>query len=213
MGGAGLDLEWSGHFYVPGGANNGWIIGRAWPWGAIYDYGEIPGVVLAIGACFLYMATIVSHVGSRYRKPCLIVILTALLGPGLIVNVTFKNVWGRPRPVDVGNFGGHENFRNVWEPGGPGYGKSFTCGHCAMAFSIASTGAFFPYHPLAASLGVAAGVIFGTAAGVARVAQGGHFPTDVLWSGVLVLIIIAGLYYLVFRIPEDSTSGSNIRKA
>ena len=44
---------------------------------------------------------------------------------------------------------------------------------------------------------------YGMLSGVARVMQGGHFPTDVLWSGILILMIVATLYFLVLRIPES----------
>jgi membrane-associated PAP2 superfamily phosphatase len=51
-------------------------------------------------------------------------LVSYLIGPGLIVNVLFKGVeigdfylgWGRPRPREITNFGGTANFYRVWEP-------------------------------------------------------------------------------------------------
>src|SRR6476619_7728679 len=36
-------------------------------------------------------------------------ISTMILAPGLLVNVLLKDHWGRPRPIDVTQFGGNQN--------------------------------------------------------------------------------------------------------
>ena len=108
--------------------------------------------------------------------------------------------------MDVREFDGRWDFRTPCEGGVPVMGKSFTCGHCAMAYSTASVCAFFPYHPALAVGALVGGVVFGTVTGVARMAQGGHFATDVLWSGIVVFIVIAVLYYLVFKIADRADS-------
>ncbi len=38
---------------------------------------------------------------------------------------------------------------------------------------------------------------YGAVLGYIRVAQGGHFVSDVLWSGGLVYLVCASLYYLL----------------
>jgi len=198
----GWDLAWTAKFYVPGTSNPGWSHARDFPWNVLYDYGEYPVVALLVGAIVFYIAVLISRAPRQYAKPCLVVILTIALGPGLVVNGILKEYWGRPRPAEITNFGGDKEFRPVWKPGGPGQGRSFTCGHCAMAFSLASGAAFCPLHPVLAVSALAGGVVYGTIMGAARIVQGGHFPTDVLWSGVLVLMLIALLYYVILRIPE-----------
>ncbi len=200
----GKDFAWTGAFYDWGSPHEGWMSARWTPWALLYDYGELPGIVLAVVGLTGCVAARLGKVPQQYAKPCLVVVLTVILGPGLLVNGILKNNWGRPRPQDVAAFGGQAAYRTVSEPGGPGMGKSFPCGHCSMGFSFASGAAFFPYHPVIGVGSLVAGIAFGTLLGFARIAQGGHFPTDVLWSGVLVLMLIAGLYYFVFRIPEVS---------
>jgi lipid A 4'-phosphatase len=204
------DPNWAQHFYSPGGTHGGWTHTRDFPWGLLYDYGELLGLGLTAAVVLLFIASMMGKVSRKYAKPCLVVILTVVIGPGILVNGIFKNYWGRPRPVEIVQFGGEWEYRKVWEPGIPGKGKSFPCGHCAMAFSVASGAAFFPIHPVAAAGALVGGVAYGIVMGVARMAQGGHFPTDVLWSGVLVLSLIAGLYYLVFRIPERSDESQRL---
>ncbi|MBI4965071.1 MAG: phosphatase PAP2 family protein [Desulfomonile tiedjei] len=198
----GWDLAWTARYYVPGGANDGWAYAREFPWNALYDYGEYPGVALLVGAMVLYIGALIGRAPRQYAKPCLVVILTIALGPGLLVNGILKEYWGRPRPAEITAFGGNKEFRQVWKPGGPGEGKSFTCGHCAMAISLSSVAAFYPLHPAVSVCALVGGIIYGIVMGIARMIQGGHFPTDVLWSGVLVLSLIALLYYVVLRVPE-----------
>jgi len=207
----GWDLGWTAAFYEPGGTNNGWIHGREKPWSLLYDYGAAVGVVLLLVSLAGYVAARLGRIRGQYSKPCLVVILTIVIGPGVLVNGVLKNYWGRPRPQDVTIFGGQWEYRPVWQPGVAGSGKSFTCGHCAAAVSVASLAAFYPYHPVAATAALAGGILYGGIMGVARIAQGGHFPTDVLWSVILVLMVTAGLYYVVFRLPEEAASSGTIR--
>ncbi|MBI5570514.1 MAG: phosphatase PAP2 family protein [Desulfomonile tiedjei] len=202
------DLAWTGAFYIPGGSNGGWPWARAQPWAFLYDYGELPPLILLAAALGLYAACRVGRAPRQYARPCLVIILTIALGPGLLVNGLLKNYWGRPRPVEVSALGGDWEYRSVWEPGTPGRGKSFTCGHCSMAFALGSAAAFAPYFPIASGAALVASVGYGALMGVARMAQGGHFPTDVLWSGILVFMIVAALYYLVLRIPESADAST-----
>jgi lipid A 4'-phosphatase len=200
----GKDFSWMVAYYDWGGIHEGWIHARDPLWALLYDYGEIPGIVLAVLALAGYVATRWGNAPKRYGKPFLVIVLTVILGPGLLVNGLLKNCWGRPRPHDVAAFGGYQSYMTVSRPLGPGGGKSFPCGHCSMGYSFASGAVFFPYHPVLGIGCLVGGIAFGTLLGMARMAQGGHFPTDVLWSGILVLMLIAGLYYLVFRIPEHA---------
>lgn len=201
---AGWDLELAGMFYTEGGAKGGWTHARDVPWGLLYDYGEFPGIIFGVMCFALCLASWTGKAPRKYVRPCLVVILTLILGPGLAVNGLLKNYWGRPRPEDVLGRDGRLAYKQVCERGFPGIGKSFTCGHCAVAFSLSSGVAFYPWHPVAASLALVGGCAYGLLMGAARIAQGGHFPTDVLWSGLIVLAFINCLYYLVFRIPEKS---------
>jgi lipid A 4'-phosphatase len=198
----GWDLAWPASFYAAGGPHEGWFLRRDQPWAFLYDYGEYPTWILGALALALCVAVKLGKVPRSYFKPSLVVILTAILGPGLLVNGILKPNWGRPRPSEIAGMGGDREYRRVWEPQGPGHGRSFTCGHCAMAYAVSSVAAFYPLHPVVAVIALTGGLAFGTAAGIARLVQGGHFPTDIIWSGVLVLMLVAALYYLVFRIPE-----------
>jgi lipid A 4'-phosphatase len=202
----GWDLAWVSHFYTPGGARGGWAHGREQPWGFLYDYGEVPPHILTAAALVLYIAARLGKARPKYARSCLVVILTSVIGPGLLVNCVLKPYWGRPRPADIAAMGGTQEYRTVWRPAGAKGGKSLPCGHCSMGFSLASGVAFYPFHPALSICALAGGIAYGGFLGVARLIQGGHFPTDVLWAAILIFVLIAILYYLVFRIPEQNDS-------
>jgi membrane-associated PAP2 superfamily phosphatase len=120
----GLDVKLSSLFYEQGGIHGGWIYARDMPWRELYDYGEIPAVVMAIGSLGLAIAARVGKAPRIYVRPCLVVMLTVIIGPGIIVNGWLKGCYGRPRPADVRVFNGDWDYREAWEPGVPVMGKS-----------------------------------------------------------------------------------------
>ncbi len=197
----GWDLSVSTALHESTLGDAGWLIGKMSPWAAFYRFGEYPAVIMAIIAFIGYMLTLAGKFPRKYAKPFLVIVLTVVLGPGLIVNGILKPFWGRPRPADTVVFGGKEPYRNVFQPAGPGGGKSFVCGHCANAFAIASGVSFFPYCPGLAGLFLGAGLTMGTLGSFARIAQGAHYLSDTVWAGIIVLSIIVWLYFCVFKIP------------
>lgn len=202
----GWDLAWVSRFYTPGEVLGGWTHAREQPWAFLYDYGEMPSLILAVAAVVLYTASRLGKVRREYAKSCLVVILTVVLGPGLLVNGILKPYWGRPRPADIIATGGTQEYHKVWMPAGARGGKSFPCGHCSMGFSLASGAAFYSFYPVLSVCALAVGIAYGGLLGATRMIQGGHFPTDVLWAGILILMIVTTLYYFVFRPPEQTGS-------
>lgn len=197
------DLSVASRFYVGCDRSNPWPAGKNQPFVFLYRYGEIPGIALGIMALGGYALIRVGRMDRRYGRPFLVIMLSVILGPGLAVNGILKEFWGRPRPADLQRFGATEQYRHFWDPGGRGTGKSFVCGHCSIAFSTCSVIAFYPIYPVAASVGLGAGLVYGGFVSLARIVQGGHFTTDVVWSAVISLSIIMILYYFVFRIPDQ----------
>jgi membrane-associated PAP2 superfamily phosphatase len=63
-------------------------------------------------------------------------ILSVVIGPGLIINAVFKDHWDRPRPRDVVEFGGM--LQCTPAPLRGESGESFLCGHCSVGFLFAS---------------------------------------------------------------------------
>ncbi len=197
-----LDIKLASQFHDPLQKANQWPVGSESPWICLYDYGAIPGVVLMIFSFLAYASAILGKFPERLKGPLMVVFLTCLIGPGILVNGILKPYWGRPRPSEIQQFNGPWKYHAPWQPGIPGKGKSFTCGHCSFAFASTSVLAFYPYYPYAATTLGAAGFGYGIMMSHARIAQGGHFVTDALWSGIIIFSLLSLLYYNVIRVPQ-----------
>lgn len=195
-----LDLALESRFYVAG---SGWILADHNPWKFLYHYGVYPPVAIAVCSLLLLIAGFSSARAAVYRKPALFLFLLMLLGPGLLVNTALKDHWGRPRPRQMQMFGGDCVYHQVWQCDLGGKGASFPSGHAAAAFYMMA-----PYFVLRRSsrkrarLALAAGIGYGLLMGVARMVQGGHFPSDVVWAGGVVYLTGLALYYLL-RLDRD----------
>jgi membrane-associated PAP2 superfamily phosphatase len=197
---AGFDLAVQALFYSPGA---GWALGDREPWAFLYHFGNLPA--FALGAMGV-IAFVLSFFAERFRPDrvaALFVVVLLALGPGLIVNTVFKDHWGRPRPADIVQFGGTETYRSFWHPGPPERGRSFPSGHAAVGFFLMAP--FFVLRRRApgwARRALAAGILYGSLMGLGRMIQGGHFLTDVIWSGCMVYFTGLFLYYL-FRLDRE----------
>jgi membrane-associated PAP2 superfamily phosphatase len=184
----------------------------SWPladqpfWHFIYLYGVLGGVLLAAAALILY--TLSHWFPARllaWRRPALFLVLVAALGPGLLVNVIFKDHYGRPRPREVVELGGTERFLPVWVKGSDPQAKSFPCGHCSMGFYLGVPWLVLKRRrPRLALAFLVTGLGWGLALGAARMMAGGHFLSDVLWSWGMVWLTALALYQWLDldRVPE-----------
>lgn len=189
----GADLKVSSFFYI----NGAWPVGDAQPWHFLYRYGYYPAYILGSAALALCVAGYLKPGLASYRKGAAFMAVLLMLGPGLLVNTVFKDHWGRPRPRDITQFGGAKTFHHPWEKGEAGKGTSFPSGHGASAFYLAMP--FFVLRrrfPRAARRVFVLGMLYGVAMGVARIAQGGHFVSDILWAWGVVHLTAVSLYYL-----------------
>jgi lipid A 4'-phosphatase len=128
----------------------------------------------------------------------LYLLLALGVGPGLIVNVALKDHWGRARPSQIATFGGDKHFTPALQPTDQcDHNCSFSAGHAAMGFYLVSF-AFLLRDPKRRRRTEAAALAFGAAAGLARMAQGGHFLSDVVFSGLIVYGTSAALHWAIF---------------
>jgi membrane-associated PAP2 superfamily phosphatase len=141
----------------------------------------------------------------RPRRPLLIpgraiiyLISTLIIAPLLLANVLLKDHWGRPRPRDIGPFGGTERFVAWWDPRGSCPDNcSFVAGEAAGAFWTLAPASLAPpqWRPLA----YAGALAFGAAIGALRIGFGGHFFTDVIFAGVLTFVVVWVVHGLIYR--------------
>jgi len=198
-----LDLRASSFFY----RSEGWPIGNEQPWRFFYRYGYYPSYILSGSALGLLIASYFKPVLAGWRRNSAFMVILLMVGPGLLVNSVFKDHWGRPRPREIVQFGGVQNFHQPWERGEAGKGKSFPSGHGASAFFLAMP--FFALRrrkPRIASWIFTGGMLYGVFMGIARIAQGGHFASDVLWAWGIVHLTAVTLYYLMGLNHDESPS-------
>jgi lipid A 4'-phosphatase len=118
------------------------------------------------------------------------------VGPGLIANVALKDHWGRARPREIVEFGGDKAFTPALVPTAEcQLNCSFVAGEPAAIF-VPFYAAAFVMPEWAVAL-VALGTLGGLAAGFVRIAQGGHFLSDVLFAGLLMATTTAVAYRIL----------------
>ena len=122
------------------------------------------------------------------------------LAPLLIVNGVFKSFWGRARPFDIVEFGGDKLFTPPMIISNQcNLDCSFMSGHTSVGFWVLCLAFLAPQHyRKKAIIGV---VLFGVLVAFARVAQGNHFLSDVLFSAVVTSSVVIWLHYKIF--PEE----------
>lgn len=152
-----------------------------------YRIAPWPGMAIAVGSLILLIVGFRWKIDGRWQRTAGFFVLTMLIGPGLIVNSIFKDHFGRPRPVQVQEYGGHLQYLPVWEPGHAQPARSFPCGHASVGFFLMLP--FFLWISVNRGLAFAAlglGLFWGGVIGTGRLMQGGHWLSDVLWSAGFV---------------------------
>lgn len=181
-----LDLDITRHFYSSDKkfSTNGF-------YSFLYNYGVIPGQLLFIASALVFLASYIFTQWKKFRGPALTLILTLAIGSGLITHALLKDHWGRPRPKQVIEFGGTQPFRPYYMPNlfhQPEPSKSFSCGHCTMGFyffALAFIGRRLETQTLF-WIGIILGLFLGGLLSLTRIAQGGHFFSDILISALVM---------------------------
>jgi lipid A 4'-phosphatase len=191
-----IDLAVSNLFYTPG---EGFYLSSL-PWVQFfYHYGPQIVVILSM---FVLLFFITAYI--RRKKTFnvdnviwLYLVLVMLIGPGLIVNVILKDNWGRCRPAETVNFGGTEKFSPALIITGNGNDHaSFVSGHSATGYALLALSLVLTrYRRLVFTFAV----FYGSLIGLARIIQGGHFLSDVVFSFIVVYLTAKILHFFLFR--------------
>jgi lipid A 4'-phosphatase len=128
--------------------------------------------------------------GKRVVYLCLVL----LLGAGLIVNVAFKENFGRARPRDVAEFGGSKIFTPAFVVSREcSRNCSFSSGEGAAGFFTLALAFAFSRRRRAFALAAAIGIVIS----LARIASGAHFLSDTVVSFFVMLLVADVLFYYI----------------
>jgi membrane-associated PAP2 superfamily phosphatase len=168
----------------------------------LFDWGPMPANLLALASAAALICSYLVPRLKKWRNPCLVLLLAYVIGAGVITNGILKEYWGRPRPKQVEQFGGTQAFRPFFLPDftNPLPSKSFPCGHCSLGFY------FFALFlvgkrlrkPWLWKIGLTLALLLGIALSLSRMAQGGHFFSDTLFSALLMWYTALAIDWLVY---------------
>ena len=194
-----LDISIAGYFYNPetqtfiGSASDGVL-------GFLHTFARLfPIFFSIIIILFLLGSLFISKFRIKWRKEVFFVAMCLWIGPGLVVNFVFKDHWGRPRPVMVQEFAGDKVFQKPFVVSNQcDKNCSFVCGDASMGFWL------FAFMPLLVSrrkklLAFSAAIVAGGGLGWMRMAQGGHFFSDVVFCGIIVYVCTWLVYWVMYE--------------
>jgi lipid A 4'-phosphatase len=143
------------------------------------------------------------NLGSVDGKKVCYLFVVLILGAGLIVNVVFKDGFGRARPRDIVEFGGSKQFT-------PAFIVTNECARNCSFSSGEGAGGFFSLALVAALSRRRAALIAAVGLGVlvswSRIASGAHFFSDTVVSFFVMLIVTDVLYYYMLVPKADRYS-------
>ena len=201
----GIDLWMSGQFFRP---EAGFYLKDTWWAVAIYESIPIIAITVGVGSLLLLVANLIrkSQLGSLSNRFLLFMLAALAVGPGLVVNAGFKDNWGRARPRDVAEFSGDKHFTPALQPTDQcDRNCSFVAGHPSVVFWLGALGFAAAARRRRNGFFVAAAVL-GLVAGIGRIVQGGHFLSDVIFSGLAVFTVVWVLATYVFKLDAGPDS-------
>ncbi len=167
--------------------------------------------LFAIGAGVALIALVISYFQKRrvFGHPSirwLYLLACLVIGPGLVANVIFKDNSGRARPIHVSDQGrtftppliiSDQCKRNC----------SFISGESSSIFALFIAASLMGGAWWRVLLG--SGLLLGSAAGLMRMAQGGHYLSDVIFSGVFMALVALLLHWIFFRAEYSRPRGKH----
>lgn len=178
-----------------------------------YTYGEWPAFMLGGLALGTFIFSFFLKFLKKWRFGSLALVLTLVLGSGIIVNGVLKEYWPRPRPKQIKEFGGEYSFRPFYQPSfsmkkSGEKQKSFPSGHATMGFYFLSLllvgrrykNTFLVYTAFGLTL------FWGIGLMLVRIMQGGHFFSDTVAAALIMWEVAFLIDYLVFTKGKDLLS-------
>lgn len=196
-----LDLTVSAWFYRP---PEGFFLGNYWLVSFLYHATSWLSGVFAAG---LLGYPIFKWSSRHHRRIGLYLMSVLLIGPLLVTNQGLKEHWGRARPVQVTQFGGTQQFTPPLQPAHECKSNcAFVSGHAAAGFYFVAFAFLTNRYRLA---WLAGSIALGTAIGLVRIVQGGHFLSDVMFCFFVQYFVAKGIYWMMNRQRQRRENLSN----
>jgi membrane-associated phospholipid phosphatase len=193
---AGHDLALSNQAQNLPRAHDNWTV-----WWVVENYGELPTWIVVGLAAAAYALSFRVRRWKRFRPALAFLMLTDLIGPGLL-NLGLKYTINRPRP------GNGLGFFPLFAIGPNAHDNGFPSGHTATAFVLLALAYLIPRSkPVWRGL---AGVLFvgwGLVVAASRVIWGVHYPTDVFFGALITIAVEYILWTAVFRAKVEAAAG------
>ena len=153
------------------------------------------GSLMVIGLGWLYrLIKKESKLGFSHHAAAFLLI-SLIMGPGVLVNGVCKNGFHRARPHQTAEFGGEKTFTPAFVITNQCKKNcSFVSGDTSIMYFLFAFSLLFPGWRLA---GFAVSLSLGLLVGYGRMAYGAHFLSDVIFSGFLVYLTTLLVYLLL----------------
>lgn len=191
-------------FYQPVCNSEAWLV-SCYPVLSYLFYDSVP--IISIGILLVCLGIIIwtslRRIKLRLRLQAVYFLLVFVLGSGGLINAVFKEHWGRPRPIQTETLGGTQSYAPPGLLVAGSEGHSFPSGHSSVGFAFTALWFLWRHkHPRRARLALWASLLFGTLVGLTRIASGGHFLSDVIWSAWMMLFTAWAVYYPLLNMPR-----------
>lgn len=189
-----IDIQVEQLFYQP---KIGFFLENKW-WVQFF-YNSVPFLLRCLGfgliLFFILINVLKRKIFGMDNRKLLYLLLVLIVGPGLIVNAIFKDHFGRARPYQITEFGGNKTFsRALVIADQCDKNCSFPSGHAALGFYFIALALLCSrWQKTMFSLTILLGFLIGGA----RMIQGDHFLSDVVFSGLITFIVSYTLYYYI----------------
>ncbi len=165
-------------------------------------------IVGMLSICLIILLLWKRNPFSMNKKYMIYLLLVLIIGPGLVVNVVFKDHWGRARPGRIEEFGGVQKFTRAFVISDQCQKNcAFVSGHASIGFYFVSFGFIWRAHRKKIIAGAA---LYGALIGFARILRGVHYLSDIVFAFFFVYITAFMIYEFMFVFPYRNKSPASI---
>jgi len=166
-----------------------------------FVYAVMAATCITTSVMILHRFYLLRSYNYRHYLKLIYLLMAFIIGPGLVINMGFKEHSHRPRPSQTIIFNGNNEYTPPFDFSGKCSSNcSFVSGHASVGFMFYAL-AFIQREVRRRRFFILWATALGAFFGAARIMQGAHYLSDIIFSGVFVFITC----YLLAKIikPEQ----------